>query len=400
MCRLVITAHILGCSHLSKRCLAVSARTVQPELQPRSQKGPLDYPEDRIWSEAFNHLGVAVAQSTLEGVLISVNDRLCEVLQSSRADFLAKNFREIFQTTKPQLEFETCLGQLIAGQITRCSVEMSASRPRGELRWFDTVFSVVRGSDAITPRELILVAKDITFLKVAEKELHDSELARDELSRRVLNAQDAERTRIARELHDDIGQSLAVLKIQMLRAGQPVSGHPEKRHADLVELTGKLDAITQKVSRLSHGLHSSALEFLGLSAAVESHCLESSQQLRIPIDCQCDHVQKKLDSIMALAFLRVVQEALHNVAKHSRAKKITVRLNGSDHQLSLEIRDDGVGFEMGTARLAAGLGLISMRERIHLIGGEFEVSSSPGNGTRITAHAPLAQEPVKTAVEL
>ena len=92
------------------------------------------------------------------------------------------------------------------------------------------------------------------------------------------------------------------------------------------------------------------------------------------------------------SFLRVVQEALHNAAKHSRAKNIVVRLNGSDHHLSLEIRDDGVGFDMETAKLAAGLGLISMRERIHLIGGEFDIASSPGNGTRITARAPIAEE--------
>jgi PAS domain S-box-containing protein len=352
----------------------------------------LNNPEENIWSEAFNHLGVAVAQSTLDGVLITVNDRLCEILQSSRADLLGKNFREIFQPTEPQLEVETRLGQLIAGQVIRYSVEMNASRPSGEFLSFDTVFSLVLGDDAITPRKLILVAKDITFLKVAERDLHDSELARDELSRRVLSAQDAERTRIARELHDDIGQSLAVLKIQMLRAGQPVSGQPEKRHADLVELAAKLDTITHKVSRLSHGLHSSALEFLGLAAAVQSHCFECSQQIGIPVDCQCDDVQKKLDAIMALSFLRVVQEALHNVAKHSRAKSIVVRLNGSGQQLRLEIYDDGVGFDMETARLAAGLGLISMRERIHLIGGAFDISSSPGNGTRITARAPIAQE--------
>ncbi len=273
---------------------------------------------------------------------------------------------------------------------------MTATRTQGEVHWFDMAFSPVSDGDATppltSPQRLTLVACDITSLRFATKELHDSELARDELSRKVLNAQDADRTRIARELHDDIGQSLAVLKIQMLRAGQPVSGHPEQRHADLVELSRKLDSIAYKVSRLSHGLHSSALEFLGLAAAVESHCLECSQQLCIPIDCQCDQVQKKLDGIMALAFLRVVQEALHNVAKHSRAKNIVVRLNGSDHRLSLEIYDDGIGFDMETAKLAAGLGLISMRERIHLIGGQFDIVSSPGNGTRITARAPIAQE--------
>jgi PAS domain S-box-containing protein len=328
---------------------------------------------------------------TLNGALLTINDRLCEILQHPRANLLEKNFREIFQATEAQPEFEAALSRLIAGQTHRYSAEMNARRAGGEVSSFDVVFSLVLGNDA-TPRKLILVAKDITFLKVAKEELHDSELARDELSRRVLNAQEAERTRIARELHDDIGQSLAVLKIQMLRAGQPVSGHPERRHADLVELTRKLDTITHKVSRLSHGLHSSALEFLGLAAAVQSHCFECSQQLRTPVDCQCDHIQEKLDGIMALSFLRVVQEALHNAAKHSRAKNITVRLNGSDHQLSLEIRDDGVGFDMETAKLAAGLGLISMRERIHLIGGEFDIVSSPGNGTRITAHAPITQE--------
>jgi PAS domain S-box-containing protein len=356
----------------------------------------LDYPEERIWSEAFNHLGVAVAQLALDGAFLTVNDRLCEILRYSKRDLLARNFREFFQAAELQSEFEIAFGRLIAGEIPRHSAEMITRRTHGEVHWFDMAFSSVFDGDATSPptppQRLTLVACDITSLRLATKELHDSELARDELSRRVLNAQDADRTRIARELHDDIGQSLAVLKIQMLRAGQPVSGHPGTRHADLTELAGRLDEITNKVSRLSHGLHSSALEFLGLAAAVESHCLESSQQLRIPIDCQCDHVQKKLDGIMALAFLRVVQEALHNVAKHSRAKNLVVRLNGSGKQLSLEIYDDGVGFDIETAKLAAGLGLISMRERIHLIGGEFDISSSLGNGTRITARAPIAQE--------
>jgi PAS domain S-box-containing protein len=380
------------CTLSTKRCLAVLVPRGQSEVQPHTAEGPLDYPEERIWSEAFEHLGVAVAQMARDGALLTVNARLCEILGHSSRDLLSKNFREFFEASESQTEFEISLSRLIAGEIPRYSAEMTAKRAGGEVSWFETVFSLVLDNDAATPRRLILVAKDVTFLKLATKELHDSELARDELSRRVLNAQEADRTRIARELHDDIGQSLAVLKIQMLRAGQPVSGHPGKRHADLIELSGRLDEITHKVSRLSHGLHSSTLEFLGLAAAVESHCLECSQQLRIPVDCQCDQVRKELDGIMALSFLRVVQEALHNAAKHSRAKNIVVRLNGSDHRLSLEIYDDGVGFDMKTARLAAGLGLISMRERIHLIGGEFDIDSSPGNGTRITARAPIAHE--------
>ena len=366
--------------------------TGQPEPQPRTRNGPLDYPEERIWTKAFDCLGIAVAQLALDGTFLTVNDRLCETLGCSRIDLVAWNFREYLQAAASKSEFEHALGQLIAGELPRHSAEMiTTATDRGVLR-LDVVFSPVFYGDATSPQRLTLVGNDVTELRLAAKELHDSELARDELSRRVLNAQDADRTRIARELHDDIGQSLAVLKIQMLRAGQPVSGHPEARHADLGDLSRKLDEIIHKVSRLSHGLHSSTLEFLGLAEAVQSHCLEFSQQLRIPIDCHCDEVQKKLDSTMAVSFLRVVQEALHNIAKHSRAKKIVVRLNGSDQHLRLEIYDDGIGFDLESARLAAGLGLISMRERIHLIGGEFDILSSPGNGTRITARVPVALE--------
>jgi signal transduction histidine kinase len=107
------------------------------------------------------------------------------------------------------------------------------------------------------PCILVAIATDITVLK---RKLHDAISARDELSKRLTDAQDADRTRIARELHDDIGQSLAVLKIQMLRTGQPISGRPDQTHATLRELVGTLETITQKVSRISHDLHSPELE--------------------------------------------------------------------------------------------------------------------------------------------
>jgi signal transduction histidine kinase len=241
------------------------------------------------------------------------------------------------------------------------------------------------------PRSLTAVVSDITLLKEAAQNLHDSEVARDDLSRRMMNAQEADRTRIARELHDDIGQSLAVLKIQMLRAGKPVSGNPEMTHASLKELAVKLEKIINNVNSISHGLHSSALELLGLAVAVKSHCRECSEQLGVPVRCSCDEPQEKLDSMIALAFLRVLQEAMHNVVKHSHATSITVRLTSSGGYVGLEVCDDGVGFDVDAAGLAAGLGLISMRERIHLVGGEFELWSSPGRGTRITARASIVQ---------
>ena len=349
------------------------------------------YVEERAWSKTFEHLAVSVAQLTLDLKLLSANKQMCEAIGHAKRDLLGKSLNEFFLPEDSWPQCKQGLERLVAGEISNYSTDMSAAGIAGTIIWVNMVFSLVRDEATNAPRSLTAVAKDITFLKRAEKDLRDAEVARDELSRKMMNAQEADRTSIARELHDDIGQSLAVLKIQMLRAGQPVSGQPGMMHASLKDLSVKLEKIINKVSRLSHDLHSSELELLGLAVAVKGHCRECSEQLGIPVDCSCDQLQEKLDGMIALALLRVLQEGMHNAMKHSRAKSITVRLTCSDHELGLEMKDDGVGFDVEGARLAAGLGLISMRERIHLIGGKFEIWSSPGQGTRITVRAPIVK---------
>ena len=360
-------------------------------LEREVQEERSAYRQELARSEAYESLAVGVAQLTLDGKLISANAQMCDLVGQPRRELLKRSLSQLFVPQESWPECKAGLDRLIAGEIPHYSYDMGTLRRDGQLVWVNLLFSLVRDQVTNTPRSLTVVARDITFLDRTRQDLHDAELVRDDLSRRMMSAQEADRTRIARELHDDIGQSLAVLKIQMLRAGQPVSGHPEMIHASLKDLTGKLEKIINKVSRLSHNLHSSELELLGLAVAVKSHCRECSEQLRIPIHCSCDHLQEKMDSAVALAFLRVLQEALHNAMKHSGAKNITVHLIGSDHDLSLEIVDDGVGFDVEASKLAAGLGLISMRERTHLIGGEFEIWSSPGRGTKITARAPIVK---------
>lgn len=357
------------------------------ERDAYNQRDP--YVQDRAWKAALEHLAIGIAQLTLDGRLLGINKQMCELLGQPEGNLIDKNLNELLLPEESWAECKRGLDKLIAGEIDHYSTNMSSGQTAGPLVWVNMVFSLVRDEVTDQPRSMTAVAKDIAFLKRAEQDLRDAEVMRDELSRRMMNAQDADRTRIARELHDDIGQSLAVLKIQMLRAGQPVSGRPDMIHASLKDLTVKLEKIINKVSRLSHDLHSSELELLGLAVAVKSHCREYSAQVGIPIDCSCDHLEEKLDGMIALAFLRVLQEGVHNAVKHSGAKLITVRMTCSDNDMSLEIKDDGDGFDIEGARLAAGLGLISMRERIHLIGGEFEISSSPGQGTKIKARAPI-----------
>jgi PAS domain S-box-containing protein len=345
----------------------------------------VDYPQ----GPALNRLGVPVAQLTSGGILLTVNDELCRIIDHSREDLLERNFREIFQAEDSWYQCDSGLTRLIAGRIDRYSTDLSAKRGDGQVVWLRVFFSAVREDATEAPRNLIFAATDVTLLK---QKLQDAVAARDELSQRMTNAQEADRTRIARELHDDIGQSLAILKIQMLRAGQPVSGHPDQTHASLKDLVRDLETIILKVSRISHDLHSSELEFLGLAVAVQAQCDQCSLQMHIPVHCSCNQVRKTLDGLIALAFLRVLQEALHNVVKHSRATTITVRLTESDSDLTLEVFDDGVGFDVESSKLAAGLGLISMRERMHLIGGEFEILSSLGHGTKVRARAPIVKQ--------
>jgi PAS domain S-box-containing protein len=358
-------------------------------LKRNSCQEPDIHVQEHTWNDAFEHLAVSVAQLNLDGRLLSVNKQMCELIGRPEKELLAKNLNDLFVFQGSWSECRCGLDQLIAGEVPNYSTNLSVVRKNGQQVWVEFVFSLVRDKVTNMPHSLTAVANDITFLKRAEQGLRDAEVMRDDLSRKMMTAQEADRTRIARELHDDIGQSLAVLKIQMLRAGQPVSGNPEMTHASLKDLSVKLERIIDKVGRLSHNLHSSELELLGLVAAVKIHCRECSEQLRIPIECSCDRLHEKLDSVVALAFLRVLQEGLHNAMKYSSAKSITVRLTGSDRDLTLEIYDDGVGFDVEGAKLAAGLGLISMRERIHIIGGEFQLSSAPGQGTRITARAPI-----------
>ena len=216
----------------------------------------------------------------------------------------------------------------------------------------------------------------------------------DALSRvigRLIEAQDQERTRIARELHDDIGASLAVLGIDLLRAGKPASDPPGENNPDIQQTYEKLQAIGSRISRLSSQLQPPMLKYFGLPKAIEVECREFSESRKMPVSYSCENFAAKPDPVIALHALRVVQEALCNVGKHSHATSVAVNVNSTSTELTFAVSDNGVGFNVEQTYFGAGLGLISMRERMRLIGGELEIWSRPGQGVKISCHAPLIQ---------
>lgn len=271
---------------------------------------------------------------------------------------------------------EQCFEMLTAeGRIRE--YQSSFSTKAGELL---TVLISVEAIEIGNKLCALVVAEDITTRVRAEE-------ARLELAGRLTTGQELERTRIARELHDGIGQSLALFSIELEKARQAVRGLSTVGDARLKELSGKIKELGQRVSSLSRQLHSSELELLGLSIAVKGLCRDSAEQFQFAVNCVCLDVPDSLDSDIALALFRVTQEALHNVAKHGEAHNVDVVLRGSDKRLCLRIVDDGAGFDLQGKTANSGLGLISMRERMRLIGGEFAIRSKPGCGTTIEARA-------------
>jgi PAS domain S-box-containing protein len=221
---------------------------------------------------------------------------------------------------------------------------------------------------------------DVTERRAAEEVLR-------KVSGRLIEAQERERSRIARELHDDITQRLAVLAIgiEELRKN---SGGPGDQIESLYNAT--LD-ISSTVQALSHRLHSSKLEYLGLVAAIKSFCSEFAQQHNVDVDFSHGTIPASLPYDVSLCLFRVLQEALRNAVKHSGARRFRARLQWADGKLQLTVSDSGVGFDTRAAMKSPGLGLISMRERVNLVKGTLSIISGPKQGTEITVRVPVAE---------
>jgi signal transduction histidine kinase len=210
------------------------------------------------------------------------------------------------------------------------------------------------------------------------------------LARRLIVAQEDERARIGRDLHDDVCQKLALLNIDVTVLGQLVgpSGELARRIDDIAALTLTIVADVQNVSRQ---LHAGRLQLLGLIQTIRVLGRELEKQYApLAIEVVHDNISRGLSEDVDLCVYRVVQEALQNVVKHSGARRALVQLSYADQAVTLNVTDSGCGFSGGTS---VGLGLLSMRERVNALGGQFAIRSMPGGGTTVTAQVPVLQVP-------
>jgi len=211
-----------------------------------------------------------------------------------------------------------------------------------------------------------------------------------ELNQRLIRAQEEERARLGRELHDDITQRLACLAIEIGRAerGLPLS----ELATTICEVREGLARLCDDVHALSYELHPSLLNDLGFADALRAECERFSRRESIPASVILCAIPHTLSSDVQLGLFRIAQEALRNIVRHARATAVEVTVTHGNRGLQLVVHDNGTGFEPALKRNRTSLGLASMRERMRLLGGGFEVDSAPGRGTNIKAWVPLEEE--------
>jgi signal transduction histidine kinase len=218
---------------------------------------------------------------------------------------------------------------------------------------------------------------DVTERKEAEEVIST-------MTRKLIEAQEKERARIGRELHDDINQQLAMLVLEL----EQLRDNPVEVGTRLQELRKQAIEISNDVQALSHELHSSKLEYLGAVAGIKSWCREFGERQRMEIEFKSD-VASVLPLEVGVCLFRVLQEALHNAVKYSGAKRVEVQLAEHSNQVHLIVRDSGKGFDIEVARQGRGLGLTSMQERVRLLNGSVEIQSKLSAGTTIHVRVPF-----------
>jgi PAS domain S-box-containing protein len=346
----------------------------------RKKSGESERASEQRFRYLFEQAPIGMALEDLEGRLLVVNPALCSMLGYNEEEMLALQCDQLADPEDSADDWQL-FQELSMGLRPSYHIEKRYSRKDGRKVWGRLNVSRLRFQIPRTSLVLAMV-EDITDRREAEDKLKQAQAALHELPSRLIQAQEEERQRIARELHDDIGQRLSLLMVQLEQVNRELPVFPIDRYGDFAALLQGMDEVTTDIHELSHQLHSSKLQYLGLKAAVRELCQKISAQHEIVVFQHLDDVPN-LTYDMQLCLYRVAQEALNNMVRHSRSSTAFVRLIESRGISRLEIADIGVGFDL--VNTGEGLGLASMRERLRSIDGTFTITSSPGHGTQVVA---------------
>lgn len=320
-------------------------------------------------------------------IWMSGPDKLCDFFNDPWLEFTGRSLKQELGNGWTEgvhsEDLRRCLETYTAAFDRRESFQMEYRLRRydGQYRWvYDK--GVPRFNPDGTFAGYIGSCTDVTSHKLAEEALSS-------VSGRLIEAHEEERTWIARELHDDISQKLAMVALDLDRQKQDLHASAAKLRRDIGVSAKRVSDLLSDIHAMSHRLHSSKLDSLGLKAAAAGFCKELSKRHNVKIDFHAEGIPSQIAQGIALCLFRVLQEALQNATKHSHAKHFQVSLVGSTKEIYLTVSDPGLGFDPEEAMKGAGLGLTSMKERLRLVNGELSLSTQLHRGTTIRVRVPV-----------
>jgi PAS domain S-box-containing protein len=325
--------------------------------------------------------------------ILAVNDEYCRILGHSREELLQKTWAEL---THPEdlFENEEKFNLMMAGKTDAYTLDKRFVRKDGQIIHGTVSARCVRGPDG-SPDYFVSLLLDITDRYQAA--LREQQ-ARQEFTQQLIASQEAERQRIAAELHDSLGQNLSVIKNRAQLALQhPGLTSDAARQLEAIERV-VAEAIAETRS-LAHNLRPLHVEQVGLTDSLGVLIREVSQSSDIHFARRLENVDDLFTGSAATNVYRIMQEALNNLIKHSRAREAAVTLERDVRSVRLRVADDGVGFDTGRARTRGGLGLSNIKERVNMLGGTLTIQSAPGQGTQLTVELPMAEGSGEPTVE-
>jgi PAS domain S-box-containing protein len=315
--------------------------------------------------------GVAMLDRNMR--YLQVSDRWCADYSADSSQILGRSHYELFPDIPEHWREVHRRG--LEGETSRADEERW-DRKNGSTLWVRWEIRPWKRSDGVIGGILIF-AEDITRRKQMEETLST-------MSRKLIQSQEQERARIGRELHDDINQRIAMLAVEL----EHLQDNPAEVQTRLPELRAQTMELSNDVQAMSHDLHSSKLEYLGVVAGMKSWCREFSERQAMEIDFKSD-ISSVVPLDVGICLFRVLQEALNNALKHSGVKRIEVQLREESGEIHITIRDLGKGFDLEAVRQGRGLGLTSMQERVRLVNGTITIESKPMGGTTIHVQVPV-----------
>jgi PAS domain S-box-containing protein len=373
--------------------LAIVANIIGATVERKYAQTASQESEERF-RYLFAQASIGIALETMEGRILEVNPAFCSMLGYSPEELLSSSCARISHPDDEEVE-KLLFEELRQGLRPNYRLEKRFFRNDGSQMWGLVSVSLLNRNHGSPPLVIGMVS-DVSAQKTAEACLYQRDQELQRLAGHLIEAQEEERRRISRDLHDDIGQRVALLacEIDFERRNKTVS-RGERKPSVLPKLRKDLDSIATDIHKLSHELHSASLQCCGLKVALKDLCWKYSHNHHLEIDLHTERLDPKLPPDVALCLFRVAQEALANVLKHGNTKKVLLSVVQDSRKVRLTVKDFGVGFDPSVQ--TGGIGLMSMRERLRFCGGLLTVKSAPNQGTEIAAEVVAVKKMAATA---